>query len=97
MPKLLHPVEKCSSQLSAEEVSRVCLCPHNLLPQTLTRENAATHQGCSAAIGWEEDSVSQPTDALCFQESIQLGPLCRTSALSFNLLWQENVMLDIDL
>lgn len=63
---------------NAEEVSLVCPCPRNPLLQTLTRENRATHQNCSAAVRWEEDSVSQPTYALRFQESIQLGPLCRT-------------------
>lgn len=74
-----------------EEISPVHPCPRNPLLQTLTWEN--THQSCSQRGG--RSSLSAHIH--CFHDSIQLEPFCRTSAFSFCLPWQGNVVLDIDL
>lgn len=100
MPKLWHPVESCSMWFSADTMLRKslqCIHAHTTHSSRLSHGKRATQQSCSAAIGWEEDQVSQPTYTRCFQESLRLGPLCRTSAFCYNLLWQGDVMLDTDL
>lgn len=64
MPKLWHPVEPCSTWLSADTMLRKslqCVHAHTSRSSRLSHGKRTTQQSCSAAIGWEEDRVSQPT------------------------------------
>lgn len=76
-PKLLHPVEKCSSRFSANTRMRKSL---PFIPAHVTSFSRLSHgkTHTRAAPRWEEDPVSAHIH--CFHDSIQLEPFCRTSA-----------------